>query len=142
MAVGVLSDFNVTQNSTFTISASAEFNADPAIGEICFKSGILWIYSQADGGALTWYPLTNIETAYTHGQNTPATVWEINHKLNSTDYVYQVFDTSGKTVVVNMTAVDANNTRIEFGEPVAGSCTIVVNADNYGIKNVDLGVMS
>ena len=74
---------------------------------------------------LTWYPLTNIENTYTHSQSTPTTVWNINHRLNTTDFVYQIFDSTESTVVANMDIIDADNASITFGEPVAGTVTLV-----------------
>lgn len=142
MAVGVLSNFNMSMNSTVKVAASTEFPAAPQVGELCFKDGVLWIYSQAGGGALTWYPLTNIENTYTHSQTTPTTIWNINHRLNTTDFVYQIFDSTGDTVVANMDIIDADNSSITFGEPVAGTVTLVADADNYGMRSVDLGVMA
>ena len=142
MAVGVLSNFNMSANSTVKVAASTEFPSSPQVGELCFKDGVLWIYSQAGGGALTWYPLTNIENTYTHAQTSPSTIWDINHRLNTTDFVYQIFDSTGDTVVANMDIIDADNSSITFGEPVAGTVTIVADAENYGMRSVDLGVMS
>lgn len=142
MAVAALSNIKMSMDSTIKVAACTEFNATPDVGELCFKDGILWIFSQASGGALTWYPLTNIENTYTHSQSTPTTVWNINHKLNTTDVVYQIFDSTGASVVANMVFVDADNSTITFGEPVAGTVTIVADADNYGMRSVDLGVMT
>lgn len=142
MAVGVLSNFNMSLNSTVKVAACTDFPTVPQVGELCFKDGVLWIYSQAGGGALTWYPLTNIENTYTHSQTTPSTIWNVNHRLNTTDFVYQIFDSTGDTVVANMDIVDADNSSITFGEPVAGTVTLVADADNYGMRSVDLGVMS
>lgn len=142
MAVGVLSNFNMSANSTVKVAASTDFPATPQVGELCFKDGVLWIYSQAGGGALTWYPLTNIENTYTHSQASPSTIWNINHRLNTTDFVYQIFDNTGSTIVANIDIIDADNTSITFGEPVAGTVTLVADADNYGMRSVDLGVMS
>lgn len=142
MAVGVLSNFNMSLNSTVKVAACVDFPGVPQVGELCFKDGVLWIYSQAGGGALTWYPLTNIENTYTHSQTTPTTVWNVNHRLNTTDFVYQIFDSTGDTIVANMDIVDADNSSITFGEPVAGTVTLVADADNYGMRSVDLGVMS
>ena len=142
MAVGVLSNFNLSANSTVKVAASMEFPTTPEVGQLCFKDGVLWIYSQAGGGALTWYPLTNIENSYTHHQGAASTIWNINHRLNTTDFVYQIFDSSGSTVVANMSMIDADNASITFGEPVAGTVTLVADADNYGMRSVDLGTMS
>ena len=142
MAVGVLSNFNMSMNSTMRVAACTDFPETPQTGELCFKDGVLWIFSQAGGGALTWYPLTNIENTYTHSQSSPTTTWTINHKLNTTDFVYQIFDSTGASIVANIDIVDADNSTLTFGEPVAGTVTIVADADNYGMRSVDLGVMS
>ena len=141
MAVGVLSNFNMSTNTTLKVSAVNEFPTSPEVGELAFKSGILWIYSQAGGESLTWYPLTNIQNSYTHVQGTASSVWNVAHNLNSTNYVYQVFDNAGNSVVVNITNVDADNAQITFGEPVAGTAVLVADADNYGMKSIDLGQM-
>ena len=141
MAVGVLSNLAVSNNSSLRVSAVNEFPASPEVGELAFKSGILWIYSQAGGGSLTWYPLTNIQNSYTHVQASPSSTWNVAHNLNSTNYVYQVYDNSGDMVVVNIVNIDADNATITFGEPVAGTAVIVADADNYGMKSIDLGVM-
>jgi hypothetical protein len=141
MAVGVLSNFNMSTNTTLKVSAVNEFPTSPEVGELAFKSGILWIYSQAGGESLTWYPLTNIQNSYTHVQGTASSVWNVAHNLNSVNYVYQVFDNAGNSVVVNISNVDADNAQITFGEPVAGTAVLVADADNYGMKSIDLGTM-
>lgn len=141
MAVGVLSNFNMSQNSTVRVAACNEFPASPEVGELCFKNGILWIYSQAGGGALTWYPLTNVQNSYTHVQSTPSSVWNVAHNMNTTNYVYQIFDVSGDTVIVNMINIDNDNSQITFGEPVSGTAVIIADADNYGAQSIDFGSM-
>jgi hypothetical protein len=141
MAVGVLSNLAVSNNSSLRVSAVNEFPASPEVGELAFKSGILWIYSQAGGGSLTWYPLTNIQNSYTHTQSNPATVWNIAHNMNTTNYVYQIFDMSGDTVIVNMINIDSDNSQITFGEPVSGTAVVVADADNYGMQSIDMGSM-
>ena len=141
MAVGVLSNFNMSTNTTLKVSAVNDFPTDPEVGELAFKSGILWIYSQAGGESLTWYPLTNIQNSYTHVQGTASSVWNVAHNLNSTNYVYQVFDSSGSSIVVNIENIDADNAKVTFGEPVAGSIVLVADADNYGMKSIDMGEM-
>ena len=141
MAVGVLSNLAVSNNSSLRVSAVNDFPTSPEVGELAFKSGILWIYSQAGGGSLTWYPLTNIQNSYTHVQSSPSSTWNVAHNLGSTNYVYQVYDNSGDMVVVNIINVDADNATITFGEPVSGTAVIVADADNYGMKSIDLGVM-
>ena len=141
MAVGVLSNFNLSNNSTLRVSAVNAFPASPEVGELAFKDGILWIYSQAGGGSLTWYPLTNVQNSYTHIQSTASSVWNVAHNMNTTNYVYQIFDMSGDTVIVNMVNIDADNAQITFGEPVSGTAVIVADADNYGTQMIDMGVM-
>ena len=141
MAVGVLTNFNLSTNSTLKVSAVNEFPASPEVGQLAFKSGILWIYSQAGGGSLTWYPLTNIQNSYTHVQSTPSSTWNVAHNLGSPNYVYQVYDVSGDMVVVNIVNVDSDNATITFGEPVSGSVVLVADADNYGMKSIDMGTM-
>ena len=141
MAVGVLSNFALSNNSTLRVSAVNSFPPNPEVGELAFKSGILWIYSQAGGGSLTWYPLTNIQNSYTHTQGTASSIWNIAHNMNTTNYVYQIFDMSGDSVIVNMVNIDADNAQITFGEPVSGTAVIVADADNYGMQSIDFGSM-
>jgi hypothetical protein len=43
--------------------------------------------------------------------------------------------------VVNIENVDADNAKITFGEPVSGSVVLVADADNYGMKSIDMGEM-
>ena len=141
MAVGVLSNFALSNNSTLRVSAVNNFPGSPEVGELAFKSGILWIYSQAGGGTLTWYPLTNIQNSYTHSQGSPSSIWNIAHNMNTTNYVYQVYDENGDVVVVNIQNVDSDNAQLTFGEPVGGTCVIVADADNYGMQSIDFGSM-
>ena len=61
--------------------------------------------------------------------------------MNTTNYVYQIFDMSGDTVIVNMVNVDNDNAQITFGEPVSGTAVVVADADNYGTQMIDMGTM-
>ena len=141
MAVGVLANFNMSNNTTLRVAAVNAFPASPEVGELAFKDGILWIYSQAGGGSLTWYPLTNVQNSYTHVQSSASSIWNIAHNMNTTNYVYQIFDMSGDTVIVNMVNVDNDNAQITFGEPVSGTAVVVADADNYGTQMIDMGTM-
>lgn len=141
MSVGVLANFNMSNNTTLRVAAVNAFPTSPQVGELAFKDGILWIYSQAGGGSLTWYPLTNVQNSYTHVQSSASSIWNIAHNMNTTNYVYQIFDMSGDTVIVNMVNVDNDNAQITFGEPVSGTAVVVADADNYGTQMIDMGTM-
>jgi len=141
MAVEMLTNLSFGTGVSAKLSAVADFPENPTVGELAFKSGILWIYSQAGGGSLTWYPLTNIENSYTHVQLNPSSVWQINHNLATTDFVYQIFDSSGATIIASIENIDNDNCKVTFGEPVGGQITFVADADNYGMKTIDLGQM-
>jgi hypothetical protein len=141
MAVEMLTNLAFGSDVSAKLSAVANFPASPSVGELAFKNGILWIYSQAGGGSLTWYPLTNIENSYTHVQSSPSSVWAVNHNLATKDFVYQIFDISGATIIASIVSVDDDNCTVNFGEPVAGQITFVADADNYGMKYIDMGTM-
>lgn len=63
-------------------------------------------------------------TRYTHTQDTPATEWTINHRLNTLAPVIDVWiDVDGvmtKILPLNITVTDANTTVVSFSSPRTG----------------------
>lgn len=141
MAVNILTDMALAPSTNIVVSSVTDF-PDPAhVGQVCMKNGILYLYSQAGGGTLQWYPLTNIENSFTHAQNSPASTWTVTHAKGSTDYVYQVYDTNGEALQVAVRDIDADSCEVLFNEPIAGTITLVFDASSYGNDSIDFGTL-
>ena len=59
------------------------------------------------------------DISYVHAQTVPATVWNVNHNLN-TKCAVQVVDSSGNQIVAQIDWIDNNNVQVSFNIPAAG----------------------
>jgi hypothetical protein len=113
-----LRDAVIPLDTTFPIS--------PKVGQIVFKDRILYICVEIVGGLPIWVPMTNEITAYTHIQSTNASVWTINHPLNTAHVSVTVYDTSNRVVIPNEVIVgSASQVTVDFGTPVQGKVVVL-----------------
>lgn len=59
-------------------------------------------------------------------QATPSATWTITHTQNSIDFVVQIFDSVGETILPNaIFLIDSSNIVIDFSNPVAGKAVVI-----------------
>jgi len=75
----------------------------------------------------TWYPLTNPKKSYIHIQETQSQSWVINHNLDSTTFIFMVYDANGDLVLANLSDVLENSFVLNFGSAITGK--VVMFAD-------------
>ena len=104
-----------SRNSSATVSYKTGFNGEENILEI------------NAGGAVTRINLNsiiNIDNTsiqkYTHNQETPATVWIVEHNLGFVPGNELVTDLDGNEIEGVTSVIDVDTIQIEFSEPVAG----------------------
>lgn len=97
------------------------FPANPRPGRFCFKDKVLYLCTELAGGLPVWVPLTQQLTMQKHIQTTAALEWTINHQLNTSDVLVQVYDSDGKWIVPD--AINAsvfNQVTVSFNMPMTG----------------------
>ena len=137
--VRVSSDLELRGTLAFGINA-AGFPANPKLGTLFFKDGVLYGY-QLIGGLETWYPLTNRTKSYVHTQGLAALQWTVNHALGSVDNWFQVQDDYGNPIMCSRTTVDANSFTLDFTEETTGR-VIVVAPDSITVPSVQTSLLT
>lgn len=102
---------NLQQNQLqrAVIPINPAFPAGPKPGEIAFVNSILYICVSTDNNLPVWVPLTREITLFNHAQNTSASTWTINHNLNTTSVVVQVFNDLDEVIVPNTITIASNS---------------------------------
>lgn len=63
---------------------------------------------------------------YTHDQVIPALVWSVIHGLNTTNILYQIFDSVGESLIPDrFKVIDANSVEVEFSAVQNGKLQII-----------------
>lgn len=119
--------FNLQDNQLMrcVIEAETGFPADPKSGRFSFINKVLYFCIDAVGLPV-WVPLTKSLSMEKYVQNTPALEWTINHDLNISLPLVQVYDASGKWIVPDEIDCSVfNRVLIKFNTPIAGSAVIM-----------------
>lgn len=65
-------------------------------------------------------------TGYAHTQASGSTVWNINHALNSSAAIVQIYTTAGSLIIPDSVVIlDSNNIQVTFASPQTGTANIV-----------------
>lgn len=66
-------------------------------------------------------------TTYTYTQASPSSTWNVTHNGGSTNFICQVYDTSGKLILPDsVEIVDSNNVTITFASDQTGKAQVLV----------------
>ena len=137
--VRVAANMSLRGSLVFGINGSG-FPANPQLGTLYFKDGIIYGY-QLIGGIETWYPLTNRTKSYAHTQGLAAIDWTVAHNLGSLDTWFQVQDNSGNPIICARTVVDENSFVLHFTEAVEGRA-LVVAPDSISVPAVQTSLLT
>jgi hypothetical protein len=111
------------------------FPVSPLVGQIVFKDRILYICVELSGGIPIWVPLTNEITAYTHIQNTNASIWTVNHPLNTAHVSVTVYDSLNRVVLPNeVTVTSSSQVVVDFGVSAQGKVVVLTGTFDGQIK--------
>lgn len=124
-------NINLNQNElqNAVLPVDSYFPANPKVGQLVFKSKVLYICVEIQNDLPIWTPLTQEINTFIHNQTFAASTWTINHTLNSTIVQVQVFGTDGKMVIPNeVTMVDKDTITVDFGIPFAGRAALMIGA--------------
>lgn len=117
---------NYVQNMALELVSS--FPTYPVVGQLLFKDKILYICAELTAGLPVWIPLTNEINTYIHAQGIPAATWTVNHNLNTTNPLVQIYEASSGAMIIpgNITPTSNNSLSIEFGVAVDGRAIIMI----------------
>lgn len=117
---------NVDLNGHLTIAQNVqEFPADPQMGQIIQKGGVLYTYGDTGSGVISWLPMSIRRTTYVHQQFLPSAEWIVNHNLNTTDYGLLIYDADHNVVVAPNEPIDSNSVRVTLTTPISGTAILI-----------------
>lgn len=125
-------DINLQDNriQRMVIQAETNFPTTPQAGRVVFKDKRLWICAEIVEGSPAWLPLTSQLDAFIHIQETASDEWLVDHNLNCTTPIVQVYDENYKMVFVDsIEPVSNNQTKITLGTPAAGRAIVIVGQE-------------
>ncbi len=127
--ISLLSDFKVAKSSKFLFEeGNTEFPSSPTRGQFAFVSGVLYMYTSIRN-VETWYPLTNQKKSYIHVQSTSSTQWTVLHNLESTVFIFMVYDTNGDLILANLSDITENSFKLNFTSAISGKVILFVEYD-------------
>jgi hypothetical protein len=125
----LLAKMRVSANSTIIYEDRNTWPESPSEGQTVFKDQILYIYATINTVS-TWYPLTNTRENYIHTQAVASTTWVVEHNLDSTDFIFIVYDESGEVVhLTSPSSVTASGFELTFTEAQAGKAVVFISSE-------------
>lgn len=121
-------DLNLNNNYLIAAGVKEEINfpSNPQPGRIIFKDKSFYICTEIAGGLPVWVPLAQNLSMYIHNQPGTALEWAVNHGLNTSRPLVQVFDTSGYTIIPDYIQSTSNTSvLIGFSVPFNGTAVIL-----------------
>lgn len=116
-------NLNLLENDLIgaVFAIETNFPANPRPGRFCFKDKVFYLCTEIAGGLPVWVPITQQLTMVKYVQSQAALEWTINHNLNSSDVLVQVYDSEGKWIVPDtINASIFNQVTISFSMPTTG----------------------
>ena len=102
------------------------FPNPPTTGRIVFKDKRVWICAEIVLGVPAWIPLTGMNNTKIHDQTSASSDWTVEHNLNTTAPLVQVYDNSGNMLIPNSITPLTNNTlQITFGTSMVGRAVVM-----------------
>jgi hypothetical protein len=130
------------QGSSPVLEHLTEFPETPQDGHMTLINGVVYMYTTLRGMS-TWYPLTNEKNYFVQTQGLASTTWNINHNLNTSDFVFFAYDENNNLIqpdyeYVNDDAFKLNFTVARKGKVVIFYAVDALNVDkSYGIKKLN-----
>lgn len=88
---------------------------------------LILTFDQITTGRCIVKSIQNSELKYVHDQSTYSTDWTINHNLNFSDVIYEVYNENGEKIVPDTVYSTNDILYITFTEEVRGKCLIYID---------------
>jgi hypothetical protein len=127
----VLGRTNFMGNAVKNLAFSADDDGVEFAGEgriVRVQGRLLMGVTIVDGQttSLGWVQLLQEKNTYTHEQQTPSTVWTVQHNMNSTRLIVQPWPDGEVATAQEIITLDADTVQITFNVAVSGVATIMV----------------
>lgn len=94
---------------------------DPKVGTWAFINKTLMMCIEVASKPL-WIPLSPERNTVVRPQDTPSTVWIVDHNFDRDNVMMQCFDSENKVIVPDsIEPIDSNSSRVTFTEAISGS---------------------
>lgn len=94
---------------------------NPKVGTWAFINKTLMMCVEVESKPV-WIPLSPERNTVVRPQDTPSTIWIVDHNFDRNNVMMQCFDSENKVVVPDsIEPIDSNSTRIVFTEAISGS---------------------
>lgn len=127
--MNVYSNLNFN-NSGPVLELLTEYPDNPSDGRMVLVEGIVYIYTTL-AGFKTWYPLSNESSYFVHSQGLESTEWVINHNLDTSDFIFFVYNTDNKLIQPIYEFIDSNSFKLKFTVAKKGRAVVFVAAQRY-----------
>lgn len=126
-----LGDIDLTGNQlkNVTLEPVENYPADSRVGSFIFKDKRVMVCVELADGVPFWAPLTSQLNTHIHDQHVAATVWTIDHALNSSATMVQVLDTDGKHITPDEVVQVMGQTVITFYSAQAGRAILMLGQE-------------
>lgn len=115
---------NEVQNMALHIDTS--FPESPVVGQLIFKSSVVYICVDISNNLPIWVPMTREITAYTHTQTNASSTWSITHNLNTVSIHTQVFDANNRIFIPDdIQVIDSNHVVITLSAASTGRAVLL-----------------
>ena len=121
-------EINLRQNAMqqMVVQTETNFPETPVVGRVVFKDAKLYMCVAINNLIPVWLPLTNKIDTYVHSEAVASTTWTVNHGMNTTIPLIQVYDEEGEMLIPeSATPLDNNNMTITFNVAVAGTAIVL-----------------
>ncbi len=117
------------------ISTETTFPENAQVGRIVFVNERVWIMAALNNGNPVWVPLTNKIDTYVHNQNTAASTWTVDHNLNTTSPMVQVFDDATQKLIIpgDVEVTSNNQVVITIGTAITGRAIVMFGDPTIGV---------
>jgi hypothetical protein len=102
---------NLQQNELqrAVIPVNTAFPAGPKAGEVAFVNSILYICVSTSNNLPVWVPMTREIDMFSYSQTTSSSSWTINHNLNTTGLIVQIFNDSNEVIIPDTITILSNS---------------------------------
>lgn len=122
--------------AAFKMHMSQGFPLNPKDGQLTCVNGALYCYVNIKG-YLQWLPLTKKRNIFVFNQDVESDSWIINHSLNTTEFIYSIYNFNGMLQLSSATIIDSNTVQIDLTQPTGGKAVLISSIDEYnGFKTV------
>lgn len=124
---------NEIQNMVLGIDT--QFPDVPTVGRVVFVNKRVFIAVEVISGTPTWVPLTNELDTVIYTQNAGSVSWVIEHNLNTTTPLVQIYDANHTMVYPDSVEVTSNNSvTVTFITPQSGRAVVFHGSINGTAK--------